>query len=80
MQIGDRIHRVGDAYVSFYVIEDGGHLTVVDAGLPGYWDDLDQLIRRNGWSVNDIEAILSPTPIRITSASPNDSARRPTPP
>lgn len=58
MQIGDRIHRVGGAYVNFYVIEDGGRLTVVDAGLPGYCDDLDQLIRRNGWSVTDIEAIL----------------------
>jgi glyoxylase-like metal-dependent hydrolase (beta-lactamase superfamily II) len=58
MQIGDRIHRVGGAYVSFYVIEDGGRLTVVDAGLPGYWDDLDRLIGQNGWSLIDIEAVL----------------------
>ena len=54
MQIGDRIYRVGGAYVSFYVIEDGGRLTVVDAGLPGYWDDLDRLIGQNGWSLIDV--------------------------
>ena len=58
MPVGDRIHRIGGSYVSFYVIEDCGRLTVVDAGLPGYWGELDRLLGQNGWSVTDIEAVL----------------------
>jgi glyoxylase-like metal-dependent hydrolase (beta-lactamase superfamily II) len=31
----DRIHRLTNGVVKFYVVEDGGRLTIVDAGAPG---------------------------------------------
>ena len=33
--VADGVHRVTDAYTNWYLIEDGGRLTAVDAGLGG---------------------------------------------
>jgi glyoxylase-like metal-dependent hydrolase (beta-lactamase superfamily II) len=34
------IHRLEDAYTNWYIVEDGGGLTIVDAGVPTSWDSL----------------------------------------
>ena len=34
------IHRAGTEIVNWYLLEEGGRVTIVDAGLPGYWSDL----------------------------------------
>ena len=31
------IHRVEEAYTNWYVVEDDGRVTIVDAGLPRSW-------------------------------------------
>ena len=32
------VHRVEDAYTNWYLLEDAGRLTVVDARTPAAWD------------------------------------------
>ncbi|MFL6041660.1 MAG: hypothetical protein ACJ740_09685 [Gaiellales bacterium] len=36
-QVGEGIHRIEDAYVNLYVLEESREFTVVDAGLPRSW-------------------------------------------
>ncbi|MGN6378185.1 MAG: MBL fold metallo-hydrolase [Gaiellales bacterium] len=47
------IHRVVDAYTNWYMVEDEGRLTVVDAGVPTSWDSLEGTLRGLCRSLND---------------------------
>ena len=58
MPVADRVHRLGDRYVNWYVIEDGGRLTVLDAGFPVHWAQLPALLRAIGRSTADVDAVL----------------------
>jgi hypothetical protein len=40
MRIARGVHRLGDGLVNSYLLEESGELTIVDAGAPGYWNDL----------------------------------------
>jgi glyoxylase-like metal-dependent hydrolase (beta-lactamase superfamily II) len=52
------VHRVADAYTNWYLIEDGGRLTVVDAGVPSSWDSLLEALPRLGFTSGDIAAVV----------------------
>jgi glyoxylase-like metal-dependent hydrolase (beta-lactamase superfamily II) len=52
------VHRVEDAYTNFYLIEDGGRLTVVDACTPASWTSLQEAVRAIGRVLGDISAIV----------------------
>src|SRR5947209_8785664 len=58
MEVADRIHRLGDRYVNWYVIEEGGRLTVLDAGFPGHREQLPELLATIGRTVVDVDALL----------------------
>lgn len=40
MEVAAGVRRLGTRYVNFYLIEEGGRLTLLDAGLTGYWQHL----------------------------------------
>jgi glyoxylase-like metal-dependent hydrolase (beta-lactamase superfamily II) len=52
------IHLVEDAYVNWYLVEDGGRLTVVDSGHPASWKSLHAVLREIGRSPGDIDAVV----------------------
>jgi glyoxylase-like metal-dependent hydrolase (beta-lactamase superfamily II) len=52
------VHRVEDAYTNWYLLEDAGRLTVVDAGTPASWDSLRAALDRIGRALGDVEAIV----------------------
>lgn len=52
------VHRVEDAFVNWYLVEDTDGITVVDAGLPSSWGLLKFALRRIGSSLDDIRAIV----------------------
>ncbi|HWE09550.1 MAG TPA: MBL fold metallo-hydrolase [Solirubrobacteraceae bacterium] len=54
----DRVHRIEDSYTNWYLLEEGGRLTVVDTGVPGSWDSLHGALARLGRSPSDIEAVV----------------------
>src|SRR4051812_27594628 len=57
-QVAPGVHRLGNAYVNCYLIEDGNQLTLVDGGLPGFRGQLDSYLRSRGRSVGDIDAVI----------------------
>lgn len=52
------VHRVEDSYTNWYLIEDEGRLTVVDAGVPGSWESLVGALGELGRALPDIEALV----------------------
>jgi glyoxylase-like metal-dependent hydrolase (beta-lactamase superfamily II) len=52
------IHRIEDSYTNWYLLEEDGRLTVVDAGVPTSWESLQEALRRLGRPQSAIEAIV----------------------
>jgi glyoxylase-like metal-dependent hydrolase (beta-lactamase superfamily II) len=52
------VHRIEDAYTNWYLVEDEGRVTVVDAGTPASWGSLQDALDRIGRGLGDIEAIV----------------------
>jgi glyoxylase-like metal-dependent hydrolase (beta-lactamase superfamily II) len=52
------IHRAGTEIVNWYLLEDGGRVTVVDAGCPAYRPQLESALREIGRTIDDVEAIV----------------------
>jgi glyoxylase-like metal-dependent hydrolase (beta-lactamase superfamily II) len=57
-EIEHGIYGLGSYQVNWYVIEEGGRLTAVDAGLPGFARNLDNDLGRLGLALADIEAVV----------------------
>jgi glyoxylase-like metal-dependent hydrolase (beta-lactamase superfamily II) len=58
MEVGTGVRRFGSSLINGYLIEDGGRLTLLDAGLPGYWGRLLSELDAMGRKLTDIDAIL----------------------
>ena len=52
------IHRAGTEIVNWYLLEEGGKVTIVDAGCPAYRPQLDGALRDIGRTLEDVEAIV----------------------
>lgn len=52
------VFRLGSTIVNWYVVEDGGRLTVVDAGLPKHAEGLDAALGAVGHGLDDIDALV----------------------
>jgi glyoxylase-like metal-dependent hydrolase (beta-lactamase superfamily II) len=57
-EVAPGIHRLGNRFVNFYLVEADGGLTLVDAGLPAFYAELEALLRSRGRTVGDIDALL----------------------
>jgi glyoxylase-like metal-dependent hydrolase (beta-lactamase superfamily II) len=58
MRIASGIHRIGAGLVNSYLLEEGGEITIVDAGAPGYWNDLPNELGAMGRSFADVRALV----------------------
>jgi glyoxylase-like metal-dependent hydrolase (beta-lactamase superfamily II) len=58
MQIADGIHRMGTRFINWFLVEDGGKITVVDSGLTGYYRQLPAELSRLGKALQDVEAVV----------------------
>jgi glyoxylase-like metal-dependent hydrolase (beta-lactamase superfamily II) len=52
------IHMVNDAYVNWFLVEEGRRLTVVDTGHPSSWKSLRGALAALGRSAGEVEAIV----------------------
>src|SRR3954469_3694377 len=52
------IHRIEDAYTNWYLVEDDGALTIVDAGVPTSWGSLHDALQRLGRTRADVKALV----------------------
>jgi glyoxylase-like metal-dependent hydrolase (beta-lactamase superfamily II) len=59
MKIAPGIHRIGDqSIVNAYLLEDAGEVTIIDAGVPGYYRDIPRELAAMGRTVADVRALL----------------------
>jgi glyoxylase-like metal-dependent hydrolase (beta-lactamase superfamily II) len=59
MRIAPGIHRIGDqSMVNAYLLEDAGEVTIIDAGVPGYYRDIPRELAAMGRTVADVRALL----------------------
>jgi glyoxylase-like metal-dependent hydrolase (beta-lactamase superfamily II) len=58
MRIADGLHRVGNGVVNGYLIVEGTEVTIVDAGMPGFWPDLLAELAAIGRSLTDVRALV----------------------
>src|SRR3954469_14634339 len=57
-QISPGVHRLSDVYTNWYLLDAGGRLTLLDAGLPGNWREFLSVLSRLGHSPADVDAVL----------------------
>jgi len=58
MQIAPFLHRLGDGLVNTYLVEEAGLVTIIDAGVPAYWDELPRELAAMGRSLEDVRALI----------------------
>lgn len=58
MKLAPSLHRVGSDLVNSYLVEDAGRVTIIDAGLPGQWAELDTELAHMGRSLDDIGGVV----------------------
>ena len=58
MKLAPGLHRIGSDVVNVYLVEDAEGVTIVDAGLPGHWRELEQELTQLGRSLDDVRGIV----------------------
>lgn len=57
-EVAPRIRRLGAEIVNSYLVEDGGAVTIVDAGAPAYWAELPDELAAIDRTLADVRAIV----------------------
>ncbi len=58
MQIAKGLHRIGSDTVNSYLVVGEGGVTIIDAGLPRYWNLLGRELGRLGLTLDDVRALI----------------------
>ncbi len=58
MEVTPGIRRIGSGLVNVYLFEEAGAVTIVDAGVPGYWRELPNELAAMGRSLGDVRAVV----------------------
>jgi glyoxylase-like metal-dependent hydrolase (beta-lactamase superfamily II) len=58
MRLAPSLHRLGEAIVSCYLLEDAGEVTIIDAGVPAYYADLAAELAAMGRAIEDVRALV----------------------
>ncbi|MFB4289759.1 MBL fold metallo-hydrolase [Nonomuraea sp. ATR24] len=58
MKLAAHLHRLGNDLVACYLVDTPEGITLIDAGLPGHWRDLQAELRSLGKSVDDIRGLV----------------------
>ena len=59
MKIAPGLHRIGDrSIVNSYLLEDAGEVTIIDAGMPGYYRAIPHELALMGRTVDDVRALV----------------------
>ena len=58
MEIAPHLHRIGNDIVAAYLVDAPEGITVIDAGLPGHFRDLQNELQAMGRSLDDIDGVV----------------------
>lgn len=57
-EVAEGIYRLGTRWINWYLVEEGGKLTVIDSGLPRHWSQLPRVLSALGRRPEDVEVVL----------------------
>jgi hypothetical protein len=75
-EVATGVRRLGDDHVNWYLIEVGQEITVIDAGMPAHWWQLESALRSRGRGHRTSRRFCSPMLTPITLAL-RDECRTP---
>ncbi|MGM7680129.1 MBL fold metallo-hydrolase [Microbacterium sp. A94] len=58
MKLAPHLHRLGNDIVASYLIDVPEGITLIDAGLPGHWHDLQEELQAIGRPLSDIRGLI----------------------
>ncbi|WP_329204766.1 MBL fold metallo-hydrolase [Streptomyces sp. NBC_01696] len=58
MRLAPHLYRLGNDLVACYFVDTPDGITLIDAGLPGHWRDLQRELRSLGKSADDIRGLV----------------------
>jgi glyoxylase-like metal-dependent hydrolase (beta-lactamase superfamily II) len=58
VEIAPGIRRIGTGLVNVYLLEEAGSVTIIDAGVAGYWNDLPAELQAMHRTLDDVRAVL----------------------
>ncbi|NRQ31890.1 MBL fold metallo-hydrolase [Nonomuraea sp. NN258] len=58
MKLAPHLHCLGNDLVACYLVDTAEGITLIDAGLPGHWQDLQRELRSLGKSVADVRGLV----------------------
>lgn len=58
MKLAPALHRIGSDYVNSYLVEAANGITIIDAGLPGHWQELQAELGAMGRSLDDVRGVV----------------------
>ncbi|MGF1428764.1 MBL fold metallo-hydrolase [Kitasatospora sp. LaBMicrA B282] len=58
MELAPHLHRLGNDVVACYLLDTPDGITLIDAGLPGHWNDLQEELRVLGKTLADIRGVV----------------------
>ncbi|WP_162224173.1 MBL fold metallo-hydrolase [Halorussus salinus] len=56
--VAESVYRFGTRRINWYILEADEGLTIIDAGLPAHWPQLDNWLDENGYEFNDVAAVV----------------------
>jgi glyoxylase-like metal-dependent hydrolase (beta-lactamase superfamily II) len=57
-QVAPGVYRLGSPLVNFHLVEEAGRFTLVDAGLPGFFDQVPAALNALGADIHDVDAVV----------------------
>ncbi|WP_426188243.1 MBL fold metallo-hydrolase [Microbacterium sp. TWP3-1-2b2] len=58
MKLAPRLHRLGNDIVASYLVDAPEGVTLIDAGMPGHWKDLQEEMATIGRPLSDIKGLI----------------------
>ncbi|MBO2458541.1 MBL fold metallo-hydrolase [Actinomadura violacea] len=58
MRLASNLHRLGNDIVACYLVDTPDGITLIDAGLPGHWHDLQRELQALGKTADDVRGIV----------------------
>jgi glyoxylase-like metal-dependent hydrolase (beta-lactamase superfamily II) len=58
MKLANSLHSIGNDIVAAYLVDSPEGVTVIDAGLPGHWNDLLTELKSMGHTIDDVKGVI----------------------
>ncbi|MEL4318765.1 MBL fold metallo-hydrolase [Leifsonia sp. YIM 134122] len=58
MQLAPSLHRIGNDIVAAYLVDTEDGVTIIDAGLPGHWRDLEKELAAMGRGISEVRGLV----------------------